>query len=147
MPMYQVLDTVEQVKAVWNSPVWVVFARFGDRQDWPIYNETGVRMHDGVLQVNAGEYHFERGYLNEEWLKPEFVYMKHQCDGCHYPPNMCCLQPSSFRSYRNDEWDPDEDDLIMSSDAYIGAEAALGAWPTGVEPRRIEAPAQDGEVH
>ncbi len=135
---YLVLETVEDVKAVWTSPAWGVFARFIDRQDWPIYNETGVRMADGELWVNAGEYSFERGYLNEEWLKPAFVYMKHQCDGCHYPPSMCCLQPTDFRSLDFDrEWSPELDEDTMNSDAYQEAEARLGEWPVGVNYRTL----------
>ena len=138
---YQVLDTVEQVKAVLDSPAWLAFARFTDRQDSPAYNETGVRMRDGVLWVNAGEYDYAKGYLNEEWLRPVFVYMKHQCDGCNYPPNMCCLQPSSFASRGAfDEWDPEEDAAIMDSAAYQEAEAELGAFPEGLkDPRQIRA--------
>lgn len=141
---YHVLDTDEQVKKVLPYPAFSVYARISGRQDWVIYDETGVQMRDGVLFVNAGEYQYGKGYLNEEWLQPEMVYMKHQCDGCHYPPNMCCLQPNDFRGSDDydhnghlEPWARDDDD-ILSSEAYERAEQELWRAPTDVNPRLME---------
>lgn len=141
---YQVLDTVEQVCKVLPYPAFAVFARVAGRQDWAIYDETGVQMRDGVLFVNFGEYHYEKGYLNQEWLKPDMVYMKHQCDGCHYPPSMCCLQVSDFRSFDEYDrlgylknWAPDDSEII-ESEAYQKAEDELWRAPVDVNPRLME---------
>lgn len=141
---YQVLDTAEQVVKVLFFPAWTVYARIHGRQDWVIYDETGVRSADGELWVNAGEYEYGKGYKNEEWVKPSFVYMKHQCDGCHYPPNMCCLQPNDFRGSDDydhngylESWARDDDD-ILSSDAYERAEQDLWRAPADVNPRLLE---------
>lgn len=133
---YNVLDTREHVLAVLNYPAWTAYARLPGREDWPIYDATGVREDHGGMQINFGEYDSVKGrYLNEEWLAPAMVYIKHQCDGCHYPPSMCCLQPESFRS--GDEydyggylegWAPTDED-IMASDEYEAAEQALWASP------------------
>lgn len=133
---YSVIDTREQVLAMMPYPAWTAYARLPGREDWVIYDETGVREVGGTLQVNFGEYDYKKGaYLNEEWITPLMIYVKHQCDGCHYPPSMCCLQPESFRSgdeydyggYLNDFAPTDEE--IMESDTYHAAEQALWDSP------------------
>lgn len=72
---------------------YFVWARLTDRDDHPIYGHGGVRTVNGQLQVNVGEWSgAKEEYINEEWVVPRFVFLVHHCDGCHYPPNMCCLQ-------------------------------------------------------
>ena len=140
MPIqYLTLANVEEVRATMESGTWSAYARFIDRQDSPIYDISGVRMTDNELWVNAGEWHHAKGYLNEEWLKPAFVYMKHRCEGCHYPPNMCCLQPQP--RYRDDSFYQviDEDFAeYLSSDEYQDNIEALERFPEGVNPRVLE---------
>ena len=138
---YLTVATVEEVKATLESSAWFVYARFLDREDTPIYDETGVRMSDGELWVNAGEWHHAKGYLNEEWLKPAFVYIKHKCDGCSYPPSMCCLQPQpryyDDSIYQIEDWGGDYDD--PNEDAYQIAYDQQLMLPTGVNPRTLVA--------
>lgn len=133
---YSVIETREQVLAMMPYQTWTAYARLPGREDWVIYDETGVREVGDTLQVNFGEYDYNKGaYLNEEWITPLMIYVKHQCDGCHYPPSMCCLQLESFRS--GDEYDSygyledwaatDED--ILESDYYQAAEESLWASP------------------
>ena len=65
------------------------------------------------ILINAGEWSLSRGgYLNDEWLTPRFVYMKHQCDGCHYPPSMCCLQSDECEDPYDGNYDALEEALF-----------------------------------
>jgi len=130
MATFETLRTIDDIHTALELPNYVVWARLRDRHDCRIYAPEGVRLTEERLQVNAGEYRFGQpgGYLNEEWLEPAFVYLKHQCDDCRYPPTMCCLQPSSF-TWIDDEAYLEErrdiDDEIMESDSYQHAEDEL----------------------
>lgn len=112
MAKYQTLTTIAEIEAVIDSQTnYSAYARLKDGHDVPLYAKSAVRFAFNVVQINAGEWSpSKNGYLNEEWVTPRFVYMKHWCDGCHYPPDMCCLQGVS-----------DDDDE--------GAEEALYAMP------------------
>lgn len=134
---YWLLDTVESIQSAFAGSQWHMWAAFADRDDCEIYDPQGVRLHEGVLQVNAGQWRTLDGYENEEWLAPLFVFTKHPCEGCHYPPHMCCLQPGDFRD--GDEFDsygylkdsaPSDDD-ILSSDHYERAQQHKDTPPAG----------------
>ena len=95
MIKYMKLETIDAIRTVIASNTqYSCYARLADRNDCYLYDVSGVRLVNDQLQINAGEWSYAKnGYINDEWLTPRFVYMKHYCDGCTYPPDMCCLQP------------------------------------------------------
>ena len=119
MASYDTLTTESAIRAYFNGPYgYVLWARVYGRDDIQVFAASGVRTVEGRLQVNAGEYsrsanRFEGAYLNEEWVTPDFVFLKHWCDNCHYPPSMCCLD-------------------ALTDDAYGEAEEELHRMPPDV---------------
>lgn len=128
---YLVLDNIDQVRRVKAAPVWSVWAKLPDRDDVYLWDMSGIReIPDGSMQINAGEWDAAKlQYINEEWVTPQFVFMLHMCEGCSYPPHMCCLQPRQWEP----DWDVEEnyqaDQEVMESDEYQQAEAELWAGP------------------
>lgn len=95
------LTTSEQVDRIfsdWGS-YWELYARVEGRHDSPLPLRSCIRERDGVLETNVGEYTFagvgQGEMLTEEWVRPIIIYAKHQCEGCHYPPDMCCMGPNA----------------------------------------------------
>lgn len=140
---YWILGTVEEVEQTLGSS-WTPWAKLEGRDDRQIHSPEAVRQTPEGLQVNVGEFVSSKGYINDEWLTPLFIFAKHQCDGCNYPPHMCCLQVSSFRSFDDYdrlgylEDDALEDAEIMESDSYRDAEDELNAPPPAGTLKEME---------
>jgi hypothetical protein len=88
-------------RAVIESPglwsLWAVFPRTIIDQHWHVPTVDGIREQDGQFQVNFTGYDFTtRTYQGEDWRTPALVYMRHHCEGCHYPPSMCCASVSGL---------------------------------------------------
>lgn len=80
-----------------SAYLWSVYAQLPDRHNALIPWRFGIRERDGVLQANIGEYRYFPNYttgeyISDEWVTPSLIFAMHKCEGCHYPPDMCCLQ-------------------------------------------------------
>ncbi len=140
MKAYVITDAANIKKAV-ELTNYTTWAKLRDRDDWQIYSPDGVRTTvEGRLQINAGEWSYtQQRYLHEEWVTPLFVYLRHQCEGCHYPPSMCCLDVADFVTHPEDYERFDLEDMVLGSEAYEQAQAAAFALPgVDAELREIE---------
>lgn len=144
MTSYYTLQTAGHIQEAIIGPFhWSVWARIPGRDDVRVWSPDGVRELTGQLQINAGEWspsanRYEGAYLNEEWLTPRFVFLRHKCEGCHYPPNMCCLQVDASVPidpdfpYLGEEWDSELEAEILNSEEYDEAVGELDRTPPGV---------------
>jgi hypothetical protein len=121
-----VVEDERSAMLILNFSRYYLRARLAGRDDVKIWGPEGLRTHDGVLQVNFGEYRLSVGYLNEEWLAPDALYMRHECDDCAYPPSLCCMPVSDEGPWQ----DEDEDDRREYSEL-------LYSYPSGAITKRV----------
>lgn len=88
------IETLADALEVLESEMWSLWAIFPPtvmNQHWLVVRPEGIRDVDGRIEVNMIEFDYARmGYSGEDWRTPDHIYMTHQCEGCHYPPDMCC---------------------------------------------------------
>ena len=90
--MADALEALESFR--WS--LWAVLPPTVMTHHWMVVTPAGIREVDGQLQVNMIEFDYAtESYKGEDWRTPLHVYVKHQCDGCHYPPDMCCNDDGS----------------------------------------------------
>lgn len=88
------ITTLADALAVLNSEMWSLWAIFPSTvmgQSWLVIRPDGIREVGGQIQVNMVDFDYSTGaYKGEDWRTPYHLYMTRWCDGCHYPPDMCC---------------------------------------------------------
>ena len=88
------IETMAAARAVMESVMWSLWAVFPSRlmsQHWHVVRPEGIREVAGRIEVNMVEFDYTtNAYKGEDWRTPTHLYMTHQCEGCHYPPDMCC---------------------------------------------------------